>query len=217
MTADSRLDPGHFRQTRSEITRRAILDAAASLFASKGFAATGVRDIAAEAGVNQALVSYHFGGKGALYDEILDEGVTYAGTLAENAKIEDAEFPERELVQVFARALNGRPHLAPMIVREQLDPDHLLDPVHASKLRGMMALTERVLEALPLREEARRYDPQIVHLICVAPLIHFLIARRVREATAAKLDRPVSTPSLEEFVATLGTMLSHALRDDRSA
>jgi AcrR family transcriptional regulator len=201
------------QQKRSAKTRAAIAAAAAELFAHQGFAKTGVRDIADQAGVNQALVFYHFGNKGALYDEILAEGVAHAGALAAAANIESAPFPERELVRVFARALSSRPYLAPMILREQLDLDHLLDPASASKLRGMMALTERVLNAIPLREQASRYDPQIVHLICVGPLLHFLIATPFREATAAKLDSPVSTPKLEEFVETLGEFLSHALRD----
>jgi TetR/AcrR family transcriptional regulator len=200
------------QQERSAKTRRAILDAAARLFASKGFKATGVRDIAAEAGVNQALLSYHFGGKGALYHEILAEAVDHAACLAERAAIEQADYPERALVRVFAEALASRPHLAPMILREQLDPEQLLDPASASKLLGFMELTQRMLRAIPLRPGARSYDPQIVHLICISPLIHFLIATRVREEVARKVAPPMTTPSLEEFVETQGDMLSHALR-----
>lgn len=201
------------RHRRSAETRRAIFDAAARLFASKGYAAVGVRDIAAAAGANQALVSYHFGGKAALYDEILDEGVRHAGSLAERARLDaDAPDAERRLVRIFADALSSRPHLAPMIVREQLDPDRLLEPEALRRLTGFMALTQRVLKAIPLRPEAERYDPQIVHLIVVGPLIHFLIASRVREAAAAQIGGPVTAPSLDAFVETLGEMLGNALR-----
>jgi TetR/AcrR family transcriptional regulator, regulator of cefoperazone and chloramphenicol sensitivity len=200
------------QQGRTARTRQLIFDAAARLFASKGFKATGVRDIADEAGVNQALLSYHFGGKGALYHAILAEAVDHAASLAERTAIEQADYPERALVRVFAEALSSRPHLAPMILREQLDPEQLLDPGSSSKLLGFMGLTERMLQAIPLRPGARRYDPQIVHLICISPLIHFLIATRVREEAARTADMPITTPSLEEFVETHGDMLSHALR-----
>src|SRR3546814_3115503 len=44
-------------------TRQAILDAAQQVFAEKGFAEAGVRDITARAGVNPSLVSRYFGGK----------------------------------------------------------------------------------------------------------------------------------------------------------
>ena len=197
---------------RGARTRRAIFEAAAKLFADKGFKATGVRDIAAKAGVNQALVSYHFGGKRALYHEILSEAVDHAVQLAETADLDGATYPERELVRVFASAMASRPHLGPMILREQLDPDQLLRPESLTKMLGFMGLTETVLARIPLREKARRYDPHIVHLTVVGPLIHFLIATRVREAAAQKAARPVSLPSLDEFVDTLGDMLSHALR-----
>lgn len=51
--------------------RRALLDAAAELFASRGAAAVSVRDIAAAAGVNHGLVHRHFGSKDTLRREVL--------------------------------------------------------------------------------------------------------------------------------------------------
>src|SRR6218665_989929 len=53
-------------KTEEAGTRERILKAAAPLFAANGFEATGVRAIAAEAGVNIAAVNYHFGSKDAL-------------------------------------------------------------------------------------------------------------------------------------------------------
>jgi AcrR family transcriptional regulator len=50
-------------------TRDRILEAAQKLFAERGFDATSVRDITAEAGCNVAAVNYHFGGKESLYLE----------------------------------------------------------------------------------------------------------------------------------------------------
>lgn len=199
-------------QDRSSRTRRSIFDAAAKLFADKGFKATGVRDIAAAASVNQALVSYHFGGKGALYHAILAEAVDHAAQLAESAELDRVEYPERALVGLFARAMASRPHLAPMILREQLDPEQLLRPESSAKMLGFMELTEKMLARIPLREEAKAYDQQIIHLMIVGPLIHFLVATRVREAAARMAPRPVSLPSLEQFVETLGDVLSRALR-----
>jgi AcrR family transcriptional regulator len=50
-------------------TRERILDAAETLFAAQGHGAS-VRQITAEAGCNLAAVSYHFGGKERLYEEV---------------------------------------------------------------------------------------------------------------------------------------------------
>jgi len=48
-----------------------LLKAARKLFADKGLAATSIRDLAQEAGVNVAAVNYHFGDKEQLYLETL--------------------------------------------------------------------------------------------------------------------------------------------------
>lgn len=58
------------RPTGAPDLRDAILDHAEQLFAERGFAGTKVRDIATAAQVNQALVSYYFGGKQALFDAV---------------------------------------------------------------------------------------------------------------------------------------------------
>ncbi len=51
-------------------TKERIFTAAKILFAEKGFREVTVREIAAQAGVNSALVGYYFGGKQALFDEV---------------------------------------------------------------------------------------------------------------------------------------------------
>lgn len=56
--------------TESIATKSRILDAAEQLFADKGFAATSLRNITAEAGVNLAAVNYHFGSKAGLVEAV---------------------------------------------------------------------------------------------------------------------------------------------------
>ena len=47
-----------------------ILTAAARLFAARGMAGVGLREITAEAGVNLAAVNYHFGSKEKLLEAL---------------------------------------------------------------------------------------------------------------------------------------------------
>jgi AcrR family transcriptional regulator len=54
-------------------TKTRILDAAFRCLASSGYAALNVRDIACDAGVNHALINYHFGTKDRLVIAVLDE------------------------------------------------------------------------------------------------------------------------------------------------
>ena len=57
--------PGSAR--KSERTRAAILKAAQELFAELGYARTTVRDIAARAAIDPAMVMRYFGSKDALF------------------------------------------------------------------------------------------------------------------------------------------------------
>jgi len=50
--------------------RQAILDAAESLFSRHGFHGVTVRQVAAEAGVDTALIHYYFGAKRELFDHV---------------------------------------------------------------------------------------------------------------------------------------------------
>jgi AcrR family transcriptional regulator len=56
----------------AEERRHAIVEAVLPLFARKGFAATTTKEIAAAAGVSEALIFKHFPSKAALYAEIVN-------------------------------------------------------------------------------------------------------------------------------------------------
>jgi AcrR family transcriptional regulator len=63
------------RQARARQTREAVLDAASRLFTSRGWAATGIRDIAREAGVAAETVYAHYSSKTALLRQVIDIAV----------------------------------------------------------------------------------------------------------------------------------------------
>ena len=62
-------------------TRQRLLDVAQRLFTERGFAKVTVRDITSEAQANLAAVSYHFGDKLGLYEEVLAHGLRFAQEL----------------------------------------------------------------------------------------------------------------------------------------
>jgi AcrR family transcriptional regulator len=61
------------RQRDAERTRAAILTAARILFSTRGFANTGVREVAELAGVNSSLVGRYFGSKLGLFQATLEQ------------------------------------------------------------------------------------------------------------------------------------------------
>ncbi len=71
MKQDSKRKP-----TKSEKTRERILDAAAKTFRKKGYVATRLADIAAEANTHAGSLYYHFDSKNQLLNEVLKRGIT---------------------------------------------------------------------------------------------------------------------------------------------
>ncbi|HEX5267481.1 MAG TPA: TetR/AcrR family transcriptional regulator [Acidimicrobiales bacterium] len=65
--------PRSRRDEYSEATRRALLDSAARLFAEKGFTATSLDEVAAEARVTKGAVYHHFANKQALFEAVADQ------------------------------------------------------------------------------------------------------------------------------------------------
>jgi AcrR family transcriptional regulator len=61
------------RRTDGEATRQAILEAAARCLRAQGYANLSLRDIARDAGVNHALINYHFQGRQQLVLAVLDD------------------------------------------------------------------------------------------------------------------------------------------------
>jgi AcrR family transcriptional regulator len=116
-------------------TRDEILAAARRAFATHGYAQTGVREIAAAAGINSALVVRYFGGKQKLFLAAIDADMALTPFLA-GARAELGQHvvdylvhkPERD-VDALAIVLLGAadPSLSPALKR--LVRQRLFDPL----------------------------------------------------------------------------------------
>lgn len=62
-------------QSKSDISRTRILDAAAKTFRQKGYAATTLNEIAKAADMQAGSLYYHFNSKDELLEEVLDIGI----------------------------------------------------------------------------------------------------------------------------------------------
>src|SRR5260370_37856581 len=74
------------RQRQALETRRAIAQAARSLFAERGYAATSIEVVAAEAGVAERTVYAIFGTKKAILGAICEEWLRQARVMPTNAE-----------------------------------------------------------------------------------------------------------------------------------
>lgn len=86
-------------------TRGKLLRAAGEVFADAGYQAATIRRIAARAGVNVALVNYHFRSKLGLYTEVLRESICAAKIGSVRDALERNAPPEENLRQAIRARL----------------------------------------------------------------------------------------------------------------
>src|SRR5215470_155811 len=104
------------RRSSGRDTRAEILASAERHFATRGYEATRLEDIATEVGIRRAAIFYHFGDKQELYAAVLDnifggwpDVLPSAGSVAERL-----EASLRAWIDYIAR----RPSVARLILRE---------------------------------------------------------------------------------------------------
>jgi AcrR family transcriptional regulator len=116
--------------------RKSILDAAEYLFATRGFAATSIREIAEQVDVTPAMVHYYFGNKKhllqAVMEQVLEPLTDALADLRQHGQISVSEFTslmfgmaaehpggqlQQEFLRDFAPRLGGR--LPDILQREQ--------------------------------------------------------------------------------------------------
>lgn len=101
-----------------------ILTVAERLFADQGFHGTSVRDIAQEADVNIAMISYYFGSKDKLLETIfkyrLEASRKFINELVENDTMEPLE-KINSLIDRFVMKILGEQYFQCIMSREQLN------------------------------------------------------------------------------------------------
>jgi len=87
----------------TEITRQALLDHATDVFAESGFDGASVREITRRATINLAAINYHFGGKEALYREVLRLAVDALSDASLLDEVTIDRVTREEAVRLFIR------------------------------------------------------------------------------------------------------------------
>lgn len=138
---------------KAEQTRQRILDAAAAVFALRGFAATSLADIAAAAGMKSGSLYFHFASKDALVGEVLSEGMSRSLGLVEAA------------VERAGAAAGGRARLRAAI-HAHVDALSSLAGYAASVLRTVEEVSPEIRSAF--RSNERAYADHWASLIVAA-------------------------------------------------
>ena len=109
-------------QARAEATRRKLIEAALRAFSERGFDAVTVREIEVAAGVQRNLVSYHFGGKDAMWKAAATHVITKLEAFAQRRQevVRDLSPKERLAYEVrsYVRFSAANPELNRLMIQE---------------------------------------------------------------------------------------------------
>lgn len=187
---------------RGAATRAALIEAAIHVFGHDGFDAASTRAIADEAGANQALISYHFGGKPGLYlaamQHIANRVAARLGPLAATIEAElgasgsaAAISSERalellhELLGAFVAMLTSDESAAwaRLILREQQEPSEAFDVLYTAVIQRMFGLMARLIG----RVRGEPADSAATRLMAVSFIGQALVFRAARAAAMRQM------------------------------
>jgi AcrR family transcriptional regulator len=168
-------------------TRDAVFQAAASLFSARGFDGVSVDDIAAGAGVNKAMIYYHFNDKLALYRTVVADMLSAVG--ARVASIAEASIaPAGKLdrfIEHFVRLADERPWFPTLMLREIAEGAPHLDLDTLAHIRTVFLSFGRILQEGEAAGVFRKIHPILAYTSIVGPLI----MNAARERVAAQPGR----------------------------
>jgi len=108
------LEPRRVRRRQPEVSRRLLLDAAADLFARRGYHDTTIDAVADAAGISRGAIFWHFGCKEDLLTAVIDD---VYGSWIDGASEVVGDRRGLEAVRVFVELRRGLLESQPEIVR----------------------------------------------------------------------------------------------------
>ena len=134
--------PGRPQRAAEQDIRQLLLDAAAACLANKAWSAISIREVAAQAGTNSAMVSYYFGGKAGLVHALLDSVLT-DGVIPDGDAVLLEAVPANErlglILSAFRRVFETYPWLLRLIVDDLVSEDRDLREAFVNTLAGSSA------------------------------------------------------------------------------
>ena len=187
-------------------SRARLFAAAATEFAARGFAGASVDRIAEAAGVNKAMLYYHFHSKAGLYGEILRDMFAAVATRVEAATAPGADPAAhiRAMVEAIAREAEARPHFPSIWLREIAEGGTHVDKGTLQVIAGILQRLASVVDAGVAAGRFRPVNPLLVQFGIVGPLLMFLATASIRRK--APVRQPFS-PAL-----TIDEVIAHVQR-----
>ena len=184
---------------RGAKTRERILEAAERLFATRGYAETTLREIAAQVGIQNPSIYKHFDTKAEIYDAVLERAI---------GPVRDEFWSEDQDLGKVVHGLAPHPRVAQLLLRETLTGGPRVTPIVVRWLRGLVSDSQGFLDNAPW---STPWDASSVFLRVLAiyhVLYGFYASGAIyRELTGGELDSEESLAQQAEIVRTVAEAL----------
>jgi AcrR family transcriptional regulator len=196
-----------------------IINHAVELFAEKGFEGTSIRDLAARAGVNVAMVNYYFGSKEKLFESLVEERASYSrgvlDEIANNASYTDIEKINSIIDVYIGKLFKNRKfhrvlHQEMMLNQRETLQQAIVDILYPNSL-----IIKGVIEAGMKKGVFRKVDAPLVIATLVGTINQVLLSKRMcnkllsKEAAYVPYDDPRFAKRLGDHLKQL--MHAHLL------
>lgn len=194
----------------SQDTRERIVQAALEEFGAKGYAGARTAAIAARAGVNAQLITYHFGGKRGLLDELRARWDDLQAALV------PLDAPFEEVIAAYFEATLTRPNWARLMLWRALgdetgDEEERAAQQRAAVHEGVQRIARRQESGTITRALAPEFILTVVYALTFAPLA---LPEVVRGAFGVD---PLSPAYRERCLAQLRALLVQSDKKDSDA
>lgn len=191
----------------AKVDERTILEAAAKVFAEKGYDGARVDEIAAEAGLNKAMLYYRVGDKEELYRRVVLRGQEYF-THSVKSALKEAKGPEDAVAGIIeAIAKNaGENRLVPSIILREIAgggatlPDEGLDGI-GRLMEVVQCLVKEGME----KGVFRKIDPRALQFMVMGAVFTLSLTGDMRRRIAPGSPGPLTPGEIAESVGNILT------------
>jgi AcrR family transcriptional regulator len=191
-------EPRRTQEQRREATRAALIEAARTLFAEKGFAATGTPEIVAAAGVTRGALYHHFSDKLALFEAVVEE--EHRAVAEAITEVADSADTPSDMIE--ALVLGGEGFLAAM-QDEGRRRIMLIDAPAVLPKQTLNAINNRYGQRTLVEGVQCAVDAGALRNVAVEPTAQLLGALFDRAALAPAADLPAYRLAMAEIIRGL--------------
>lgn len=170
-------------QRDTEATRHALIEAGRDVFAEFGFGGAKVDAIAARAGVNKAMINYHFQGKSGLYQVVIESVMDHAVSRLQE-HLQSVNTPEQKIrliIRNIGYMFSQYPGHPKIMIREMISGAQHLDERIQQRFFTMMNIFKSIIKEGIASGAFKDVDPVFIHHTIISGLLFFTAATASRE------------------------------------